>query len=113
MNTEQIFSKRLKELRKANGISQTELSKKLMIGRSTLAEYEAGRISPTIAVAAAIARFFNVSTDYLLGLTDDPTPCKSELPKHIKKTLKEYEKLKEKYEKLSQTIKKLAASLDD
>lgn len=69
-----IFGERLKKLRHSKGITQKELAKQLQIGRSSIAEYEAGKKTPTGPVVAKIAKYFSVSADYLLGLTDDPRP---------------------------------------
>lgn len=61
----------LKSLRKENGLKQSELAKKLGIGQSTIVGYEKGLHEPTAEILSRYANFFNVSTDYLLGRTDD------------------------------------------
>ncbi|SMO54303.1 helix-turn-helix domain-containing protein [Melghirimyces algeriensis] len=68
-----FFSKRLIELRKQRGWTQQDLANKLKISRSTVANYEADRKIPREETLIAIANLFNVSIDYLLGRTDDPT----------------------------------------
>ncbi len=61
---------RLKELRKRDSITQDELAKQLNISPSTVSMYESGYREPDIATLIKIAQTFNVTTDYLLGLSD-------------------------------------------
>lgn len=68
------FGKRLRQLRENKQLSQLDLSKLLNIANSTLSLYEADKRFPEPEVLKRIADFFNVSIDYLLGRTDDPTP---------------------------------------
>lgn len=63
------FCERLKELRRENSLTQEELSRKLHITRSRLAMYEQGKRDPDTEVLDAIADFFNVDMDYLMGRT--------------------------------------------
>ncbi len=65
---------RLRELRKARGISQLKLAMDLNANQNTISRYETGEREPGIAEIIALADYFNVSTDYLLERTDDPTP---------------------------------------
>ena len=61
----------LAELREDNGLTQKDLSELLHISISSISAYESGKRFPSIDVLVAYARHFNVSTDYLLGLTDE------------------------------------------
>lgn len=63
---------RLKELRKARGISQQKLATHLNVARSTVAMWETGASAPDYEALDKIADFFDVTTDYILGRTDDP-----------------------------------------
>lgn len=63
---------RLQELREGKGYSRDKLAKLLDIGSASIERYENGKQSPSVEVIATIATFFEVSTDYLLGLSDDP-----------------------------------------
>ena len=65
-----IFAQRLKSLRKEIGLSQEVLAKKLNLDKSTIAKYETEKISPSIEMLIIFAKFFKVSTDYLLGLEE-------------------------------------------
>jgi transcriptional regulator with XRE-family HTH domain len=70
-----MFSgERLKSLRELRQYTHAELAALLDVGYAQINRYESGRITPTGDVIARIAAVFNVSTDYLLGLTDDPAP---------------------------------------
>ena len=70
------FAKRLKELRLNNGLTQKELAKSIEVGRTTISEYESGKIVPKQEGLLRIANHFNVSVDYLTGVSDDPATRK-------------------------------------
>ncbi|MBS6503322.1 MAG: helix-turn-helix transcriptional regulator [Clostridium sp.] len=59
----------LKELRKEKKLTQEQLAKKLNVKQSTIASIEIGRREPSNELMIDIANFFNVSLDYLNGLT--------------------------------------------
>lgn len=59
------FNIRLKELRLANGLTQKELAKAIEVGRTTISEYESGKIVPKHEGLLKLANYFNVSVDYL------------------------------------------------
>ena len=65
------FPKRLKELRLEKGETQKELAKCLEIGRTTVSEYESGKIVPKQEGLLKIANHFNVSVDYLTGVSNE------------------------------------------
>ena len=68
-----IVAIRLKELRGKIGISQAKLAKELgEVSQPVIARYETGDLFPSYPVLIKIADYFNVSTDYLLGRTDNP-----------------------------------------
>ena len=71
MNGMSITSERLQELRKARGYSQQDVAKLIGVGRTTYLKYESGDNRPTRKLNE-LARLFNVSADYLIGLTDTP-----------------------------------------
>lgn len=64
------FGTKLKELRKANNISKTQLSKYLNISVTTISRWENGINTPSIVHLYNIAKYFKVSADYLIGLED-------------------------------------------
>lgn len=59
----------LAELRKDNGLTQKELAEKLNITREMLSKYERGQHAPSDKVKIAIAKFFSISLNYLMGST--------------------------------------------
>lgn len=61
----------LKELRIEANLTQSELSKKLSVGQSTIVGYEKCEREATVSNLIKYAKFFNVSLDYLTGLEDD------------------------------------------
>ena len=61
---------RLKEIRKAKGISQLKLALDLNTNQNTISRYETGEREPGIAELIKIADYFNVSLDYLLGRSE-------------------------------------------
>lgn len=71
METKQIFATRTKTLRKERGLSQTELAAALDISRTSVNLYESASRVPDITALARYASFFSVTSDYLLGLSDD------------------------------------------
>ena len=66
------LGERLAELRGDRGLNQKALSKQLHISSSSISAYETGSRLPSIATVFDYAEFFDVTTDYLLGLTDNP-----------------------------------------
>ncbi|ACM61504.1 helix-turn-helix protein [Caldicellulosiruptor bescii] len=64
----------LKDLRMQKKMSRQELAKMLELSESAIAKYEEGQRSPDLNTLIKIAKFFDVSTDYLLGLTNIPKP---------------------------------------
>lgn len=61
---------RLKELREERRLNQEGLALKLNVSQSTISAYEIGERTPDLETLIAIANFFNVSLDYLAGLSD-------------------------------------------
>ena len=60
--------KNLKELREAQKITQRKLAEEVGISQSNICEYEKGTIEATESIIIKLAKYFDVSTDYLLGL---------------------------------------------
>ncbi|OAA90911.1 helix-turn-helix domain-containing protein [Clostridium ljungdahlii] len=68
------ISHNLKKLRSEKGLTQIELSKNLNINRATYAHYETGRREPDIETLKLFSDYFNVSVNYLMGLTNIRNP---------------------------------------
>jgi len=67
------FGFRLKQLRQARSITQKELAKRLGLTKSVISAYETDIRTPSFDTLLHIAAFFNVTTDYLLGVDHDMT----------------------------------------
>nr|DAL87881.1 MAG TPA: repressor protein [Caudoviricetes sp.] len=67
------YGQRLKSLRESKDLSQQELADRLKINRSTYARYELGQTQPDFDTLQKLADYFDVSTDYILGRTNDPS----------------------------------------
>ena len=67
-----VFSSRLRDLR--GDRNQDDVAKELGISRASLSYYESGVRKPDINTLYALAKYYNVSSDYLLGLSDASTP---------------------------------------
>lgn len=65
------FGERLKDLRKKRSLTQSQLGDKLNVTKASISGYENDTRSPDRETLVKIAEIFNVSTDYLLGRTDD------------------------------------------
>ncbi len=61
---------RLKDLREDNDLKQKELADYLNIKQNTYSQYENGQRQLPIDILIKLARFYKVSTDYILGLTN-------------------------------------------
>ena len=104
-----MVGERLYDLRKEAGLTQDELAAVLHINKHSISAYEREKSEPPDALKIAIARYFNVSIDYLLGVTRDPNPHADQrnilrlspnLPTSAKNSLSEFaEYLAYKYKK--------------
>lgn len=70
MDTIKIFAERLKELRQERGIGQIALAKEIGVGKSIVSVWETEKSEPTLNSLVKLARFFDVSLDYLCGIKD-------------------------------------------
>ena len=66
------WSKRIKDLREDHDMKKIELADKLDISERTLARYESGESEPSVGILIKLALIFNVSLDYIVGISDDP-----------------------------------------
>lgn len=80
-STKNTFMHRLEQLRKSKNLSQSALSKELKISQMGISKYENGVAFPTIPVLVKLARYFNVTVDFLLG--EDYWPVKHEYYSYI------------------------------
>ena len=76
------LSKQLRHLRGYNAVTQREIADALCIDRSTYAYYELGETQPSLLMLVRLAKLYDVTTDYLLGIQPEekqPTPFEQEL----------------------------------
>ena len=66
------FADRLRELRAAQNLTQDTLGKVAGVSRYAIYTYEKGKAFPAVEGLLALADYFDVTTDYLLGRTDTP-----------------------------------------
>ena len=65
---------RLKDIREDSDVTQKTLSEYLNVKQNTYSQYENGRRQIPFELLIRLSEYFNVSTDYLLGVTDVKTP---------------------------------------
>lgn len=70
------FGKRLRDVRKKNGLTQKQLAEKIGTDERGVRRYEAGDVKPGLDVIISILDNLNVDANYLLGRTDVPTIAK-------------------------------------
>ena len=65
------FCERLKEVRKSKKLTQMQLAQKIQTNNSSICDWERGRSQPDLETLTRLALFFEVTTDFLLGLEDE------------------------------------------
>lgn len=94
-----MIGERLYDLRKDAGLTQDDLADILKINKHSISSYEREKSEPPDIIKISIAKYFNVSVDYLLGITDNPKPQKNHIqyiripagfPDEAKKSLYDY-----------------------
>lgn len=74
MRTEILKYGRIRDIRNDRGLTQEQIAKILHVSQNTYSQYEIGTTRFPLDVVATLAEYYNVSMDYLVGLTDEPTP---------------------------------------
>lgn len=67
-----LLGQRLKDLRKQKKVGQKEVAELLGLSLRTYQFYECGAYDPSLLNLVVLADYFQVSTDYLLGRSDEP-----------------------------------------
>jgi len=68
-----MLNENIKSLRLSYNLSQVELASALGVSKQCISNWENDYIQPSVEMLIKIAKYFNVTTDYLLGLTGDNT----------------------------------------
>ena len=67
-----VFPERLRKLIERKGVGKHIIAEHCALSGSMMGKYERGERSPTAEVIKNMAIYFDVTSDYLLGLSDDP-----------------------------------------
>ncbi|MBE5748939.1 MAG: helix-turn-helix transcriptional regulator [Clostridiales bacterium] len=70
MNYTNVLGLRIAQLRKENGLTQKQLADKLKVDNTTISSWELGKNDVPTAILVELAKLFDTTTDYLLGLTE-------------------------------------------
>ena len=70
------LGQRLKELRRERNLTQEEFGKTLNVVKSTISLYENNKISPDDELKKSMAKYFGVTLDYLMGVSNIRNPYK-------------------------------------
>ncbi len=73
------FNARLKQLRQKHKLTQSELAEILGLKPTAISNYESERNEPSIEKLIVLSQYFEVSCDYLLGVTDSYLPIGGEI----------------------------------
>lgn len=68
--------KRIRELREDKDLTQKQIGQLLHMSQTGYNQYEIGKNDIPTKILILLAQFYNVSTDYILELTDNPNPYK-------------------------------------
>ena len=74
MFSKELFGQRLREVRNQHKETQQDLADYLNSAKNSISEIENGKRTTTAEKIALICEHYNISADYLLGLSDDPKP---------------------------------------
>lgn len=76
------YNEIIQELRKNKNLTQTDLAKIFCTTQRTISNWETGRNEPPYEMLIKYAQFFNVTTDYILGLTREEN-TQEKIAKHV------------------------------
>lgn len=74
MRTEVLKYGRIRDLRTDKGLSQEQVAAVLNVKQNTYSQYEIGTLNYPLEAVIKLAEFYEVSMDYLVGLTDEAKP---------------------------------------
>lgn len=83
----------LKKIAKVKNKSLTSLAVELEVSKEAISQYINGKIKPKTATIIKMAKILNTTTDYLLGLTDNPNPADFSLSENENNLINNYRKL--------------------
>ena len=74
MKTEMLKYERIRDMRIDKGLTQKDVADVINVKQNTYCQYEIGVLNYPLDVVIKLAEYYNVSVDYLVGLTDQPEP---------------------------------------
>ena len=74
MRTEILRFGRIRDMRTDRGLTQSKIAELLHVSQNTYSQYEIGTTRFPLDAVIKLAEYYGVSVDYLVGLTDEPTP---------------------------------------
>ena len=74
MRTEILKYERIRNLRIDNGLTRADVARLLNVSQNTYSQYEIGVMRYPLDAVVLLAQHYNVSVDYLVGLTDETAP---------------------------------------
>ena len=74
MKTEILKYERIRNIRIDRGLTQEDVAKLLNVKQNTYCQYETGVLNYPLDLVVKLAEYYNVSVDYLVGLTDEQKP---------------------------------------
>ena len=93
-----MLGDKIKVLREGKNVSQKELAQAIGVSDVMISLYEQGKKYPSLSTIVRIAEYFNVSTDYLLGIK---TSANDDIPENIKAVARNLMELSEEKRKLA------------
>lgn len=81
------FGVRLKELREAKHLSQSDVANRLKVTRSTISGYECNTITPSVEQLVNLAVLYNASLDYIMGMDNRPSLYLGDLTENDQKMI--------------------------
>lgn len=91
---------RIRELRKSRGMNQDSLSGHVGVSQQTISKIERDISTMSVELLIGLAQYFNVTTDYILGLTDEKRNL--QLENRMSRRLEDYYNLVMEYEELDE-----------
>ena len=73
-----MYYRRLRDLREDHDMTQDQLVQKLGMHKTTYTNYEQGKREIPFALVIRLAKMYNVSIDFIAGLSDEPRPLTGE-----------------------------------
>jgi transcriptional regulator with XRE-family HTH domain len=68
--------KRVRDLREDRDITQKQMAEFLQIHQTTYSDYELGNLNIPVEILIKLAKFYETSIDYIVGITDETKPYK-------------------------------------